>query len=171
MSIIDQVIQVSEGTLESMGYEIVRVLLSGKHRPTLQVMIDRLDGQNINIDDCVEASHALSAILDVEDFIRESYKLEVTSPGLDRPLTKLSHFSKFIGSNIKLETKLPANGQRKFQGKISQVQEASIVLESVHEDGTCSEHTFDYEDVLKAKINHEPPTSVRPKTNKPKEKR
>jgi ribosome maturation factor RimP len=171
MSIIDQVIQVSEGTLESMGYEIVRVLLSGKHRPTLQVMIDRLDGQNINIDDCIDVSHTLSAILDVEDFIRESYQLEVTSPGLDRPLTKLHHFSRFIGSNIKLETRLPLNGQRKFHGKIARVQDSTIDLEILLEDGTSCETAFAYEDVLKAKMNHEPPTSARQKTNKPKEKR
>jgi ribosome maturation factor RimP len=171
MSVIDQIIQLSEGTLESMGYEIVRVLLSGKHRPTLQVMIDRLDGQNINIDDCVNVSHTLSAILDVEDLIRESYQLEVTSPGLDRPLTKLSHFTKFIGSYIKLETKLPINEQRKFQGKIARVQGSTIHLELLLEDGTNSENAFEHVDVLKAKIYHEPPTLARQKTNKTKEKR
>ncbi|MBN9565153.1 MAG: ribosome maturation factor RimP [Alphaproteobacteria bacterium] len=171
MSIIDQIVHISEGALESMGYEIVRVLLSGKHRPTLQVMIDRLDGQNISIDDCVSVSHTLSTILDVEDLIQESYHLEITSPGLDRPLTKLPHFAKFIGSYIKLETKLPINGQRKFQGKIANVDGSTILLEILLEDGTHTVNTFDYADVLKSKIFHEPPSSARQKTNKPKEKR
>ena len=87
-----------------MGFEIVRVLVSGKTRPVLQMIIDRLDGENISVDDCVEVSRTLSAILDVEDPIQGAYMLEVSSPGPERPLTKLVHFQRFVGHIVRLET-------------------------------------------------------------------
>lgn len=138
-----------------MGFEIVRVALSGKHRPVLQFMIDRVDGQNITIDDCVSVSHTVSAILDVEDPIEGAYKLEVTSPGLDRPLTKPSHFTRFTGQTIKLETTLPLEGRRRFQGLLQSAHADSITIEAVNESGETTLFTIDYPLILKAKLHPE----------------
>ena len=84
--------------VEGQGYELVRVLtMGGETHPTLQVMIDTLNGKSITVDDCAKVSRALSEVLDEKDPIKEKYSLEVSSPGLDRPLTKLAHFENYIG--------------------------------------------------------------------------
>ena len=128
MDVREKIIALSDKTLTSMGFEIVRVLVSGKMRPTLQVIIDRLDGQNISIDDCVEVSRTLSAILDVEDPVEGSYMLEVSSPGPERPLTKLAHFQRFMGHTVRLETSQLLNGRKRFQGVIQTTDAEQIFL-------------------------------------------
>ena len=88
----------------AMGYDIVRVLLSGKQRPRLQIMAERHDGAGMLVEDCVALSRAIEAILDVEDPIAKAYELEVSSPGIDRPLTRSADFERFAGFEAKLET-------------------------------------------------------------------
>ena len=127
MDVREKIILLSEQTLTSMGFEIVRVLVSGKTRPVLQMIIDRLDGQNISVDDCVEVSRTLSAILDVEDPIQGAYMLEVSSPGPERPLTKLLHFQRFIGHIVRLEASQLLNGRKRFQGVIQATTDAEHV--------------------------------------------
>jgi len=105
-------------TLESMGYGVVRVHLSGGQRPTLQVMMERLDGRGISLDDCAEVSRALSALLDVEDPIAGAYALEVSSPGIDRPLTRPADFERFAGREATVETRVPISGRRRFRGRL-----------------------------------------------------
>ena len=102
--------------IEAMGYDIVRVVLSGSQRPRLQIMAERKDGAGMVVDDCVAVSRAASAILDVEDPISGPYELEVSSPGIDRPLTRLADFERFAGFEAKLETALPLDGQRRWKG-------------------------------------------------------
>ena len=102
--------------IEAMGYDIVRVVLSGRRRPRLQIMAERKDGAGMVVDDCVAVSRAASAILDVEDPISGPYELEVSSPGIDRPLTRLADFERFAGFEAKLETALPLDGQRRWKG-------------------------------------------------------
>ncbi len=102
--------------IEAMGYDIVRVVLSGRRRPRLQIMAERKDGAAMVVDDCVAVSRAASAILDVEDPISGPYELEVSSPGIDRPLTRLADFERFAGFEAKLETALPLDGQRRWKG-------------------------------------------------------
>ena len=102
--------------IETMGYDIVRVVLSGSRRPRLQIMAERKDGAGMVVDDCVAVSRAVSAILDVEDPISGPYELEVSSPGIDRPLTRLADFERFAGFEAKLETALPLEGQRRWKG-------------------------------------------------------
>ena len=84
-------------TVEGMGYELVRLTISGGHRKTLQVMAERKDGLNMSLDDCTHLSRAISAVMDVEDPIEGAYSLEVSSPGMERPLRKAAEWRRFIG--------------------------------------------------------------------------
>jgi ribosome maturation factor RimP len=115
---IHQVTELIEPTLHDMGFELVRVLMSGGQRPTLQVMVERLDHAPVTLDQCAEVSHALSAVLDVEDPLPGAYRLEVTSPGLDRPLVRRADYERFAGFEARLETELPIEGRRRFRGRL-----------------------------------------------------
>ena len=103
-------------TLEAMGYEVVRAALSGGGRKTLQIMAERRDGAATTVEDCAAISEVLSPIFDVEEPVPGAYDLEVSSPGIDRPLTRPKDFVAFAGHEAKLETKLPLNGRRRFRG-------------------------------------------------------
>lgn len=108
-----------EPTLESMGYALVRVaIVGGASRPTLQVMAERNDGGAMSVDDCADISEAVSAILDVEDPISGAYTLEVSSPGIDRPLVKRADYERFAGFEAKLETAQPIGGRKRFRGRV-----------------------------------------------------
>ena len=105
--------------MEAMGYEMVRVHLqsSGNGR-ALQVMAERLDGQGLTAEDCAAISRNISAIFDVEDPVKGAYNLEVSSPGLDRPLVRQKDFERFTGFEAKIETHDPLNGRRHFRGRL-----------------------------------------------------
>lgn len=105
-------------SLDAMGYALVRLHLSGSHRPTLQIMAERRDGQAMSVEDCAAISRSLSTLLDVEDPIPDSYTLEVTSPGLDRPLVRPEDFDRFAGSEAKIETRRPLEGRKRFTGRL-----------------------------------------------------
>lgn len=105
-------------TIEPMGYDLVRVRLSGGHQQTLQVMAERRDGQAMSVDDCADISRALSAHLDVEDPIPGAYTLEVSSPGIDRPLVRAQDYQRFAGHEAKVELREPVEGRRRFRGRI-----------------------------------------------------
>lgn len=104
--------------LAAMGYELVRVRLTGKERPTLQIMADRADEAPITVEDCETISHQVSAILDVEDPIPTAYVLEVSSPGIDRPLTRAKDWDRFAGHLARVETVSPVGGRRRFSGVV-----------------------------------------------------
>ncbi|MGB0843376.1 MAG: ribosome maturation factor RimP, partial [Alphaproteobacteria bacterium] len=93
-----------EPLVGDLGFDLVRVLMTGNENPRLQVMIERLDGEGLGVEDCVSVSRAISALMDVEDPIEQAYNLEVTSPGVDRPLTRIKDFARFEGYEVKLET-------------------------------------------------------------------
>ena len=101
-----------------MGLELVRVMVSGGQRPTLQIMVERGDHAPTTLDDCAEASHAVSALLDVADPLPGAYRLEVTSPGIDRPLVRRADYERFAGFEARLETELPIEGRRRFRGRL-----------------------------------------------------
>jgi ribosome maturation factor RimP len=113
-----QVAELIEPTLCDMGFELVRVLLHGGQRPTLQVMAERADRAPMTVEHCAAISRAVSAILDVADPIAGAYRLEVTSPGLDRPLTRRADFDRFRGFEARVETELPIEGRRRFRGRL-----------------------------------------------------
>ncbi len=102
----------------AMGYEIVRVRLSGKERPTLQIMADRTDEAPIGVDDCEAISRSVSAILDVEDPIKSAYVLEVSSPGIDRPLTRAKDWARWSGHLARVEMAIPLDGRKRFTGTV-----------------------------------------------------
>ena len=105
-------------SLDAMGYELVRVLLQGRQNLTLQIMAERRDHAPMTVDDCADISRALSALLDVEDPIAAAYTLEVSSPGIDRPLTRRQDYERFAGFEAKLETTRPVDGRKRFRGKV-----------------------------------------------------
>lgn len=115
--------------VRALGFELVDVELVGPPRhPTVRVYIDSPRG--VSVDDCAEVSHQLSAILDVEDPIPGSYTLEVSSPGLDRPLLTPEDFRRFRGEVVRLRTLAPVDGRRNFKGVIVEVAADHVVLEA-----------------------------------------
>ena len=106
-------------SLEAMGFSLVRIrIMGGGENRTLQLMIDRLDEQPVSIEDCALVSRNASALLDVEDPINGAYMLEVSSPGIDRPLTKERDFERYVGFEAKLELRDVQDGQRRFRGRL-----------------------------------------------------
>jgi ribosome maturation factor RimP len=114
--------------LGEMGYDLVRVRLLGGEPPRLQVMAERHDEAGMTVEDCAEISHALSALLDAEDPIDDSYLLEVSSPGVDRPLTRLRDFERFSGFEAKIELQRAVDGRRRFRGRLLGVEDESVLL-------------------------------------------
>ncbi len=113
--------------IEDMGFELVRLRLQGGKTATLQIMADRPDG-GINVDDCAEISTMVSATLDVEDPIEDKYNLEVSSPGIDRPLTRLKDFATFEGYDVKRETSMPIDGRKRFTGTLAGVEGEDVLI-------------------------------------------
>ncbi len=113
--------------IEDMGFELVRVRLLAGRSAVLQIMADRPDG-GIEVDDCAAISNAVSAVLDVEDPIAEAYALEVSSPGIDRPLTRLKDFDAFEGWEAKLETAELQGGRRRFKGRLAGVEGDEVLI-------------------------------------------
>ncbi len=113
--------------IEDMGYELVRLRLMGGEVATLQVMADKPEG-GIEVDDCAQISTAISAMLDVEDPIVEAYNLEVSSPGIDRPLTRLKDFEAFEGYEAKLETAELIDGRKRFKGMLAGVEGDEVLI-------------------------------------------
>lgn len=117
-----------EPGVRALGFELVDVELSGRGRhAVLRVYIDGPEG--VTVDDCADVSRQLSGILDVEDPIPERYVLEVSSPGLDRPLTKREDFQRFIGEEVKVRTRQPLDGQRNFKGRLVDVERERVILD------------------------------------------
>lgn len=128
LDLISRLEGIIEPVLQHIGYGLVRLLFSGKKRPTLQVMIERLDEKPVSIDDCVRVSHEVSALLDIEDPIEGSYRLEVTSPGLDRPLLKKADFIRFQGHAVKVLTHDLIEGRKTFVGTMANANETEIII-------------------------------------------
>jgi ribosome maturation factor RimP len=103
-------------TLVDMGYELVRVAVLGRERPTVQIMADRADGALIAVEDCEAISHAVGAVLDVDDPIPGEWHLEVSSAGIDRPLTRIKDWNRFAGHLAKAEVAVPVDGRKRFAG-------------------------------------------------------
>lgn len=113
--------------IEGMGFELVRIRLMGGQTKTLQIMAERPDGR-IDVEDCAEISTAVSAVLDVEDPLEDAYTLEVSSPGIDRPLTRLKDFDTWAGYEAKIETTEMIDGRRRFKGTLAGVEEEEVLI-------------------------------------------
>jgi len=129
-------------TIESLGYELsdLEVRLSGG-KGTVRVFIDKPDG--IGLEDCEKVSRAISALLDVEDPVPGKYDLEVSSPGLDRKLTKTEHFRRFAGEIVKVQMRFPIEGRRRFRGTLVSSDDENIVIEVDGKSHSLSLATID----------------------------
>ncbi len=136
-----------EPTINNLGFDLVRILTIGNVNPTLQIMIERKDRQNMVVDDCATVSRAISAVLDEKDPISGKYTLEVSSPGLDRPLVNLENFVRFAGFEAKVETDTEIEKRKRFKGRIVRVENDNIIL--LMDD---KEWTIPFSAVAKAKL-------------------
>ncbi len=118
--------------VEGMGFELVRLRLMGGQAPVLQIMAQKPDG-TMEVDDCARLSTAVSAVLDVEDPIVDAYTLEVSSPGIDRPLTRLKDFDRWAGYVARIETTELIDGRKRFKGTLAGVEADEVLIEI--EDG------------------------------------
>ena len=123
----ERVAQIITPVIEDMGFELVRIRIMGGEMKTLQIMADKPQG-GIEVDDCADISNAVSAVLDVEDPISDAYNLEVSSPGIDRPLTRLKDFEMFEGYEAKLETHDMIDGRRRFKGELAGVEGTEVLI-------------------------------------------
>lgn len=134
--------------IDSLGFDIVRISTIGNQNPTLQIMIERKDRKDVIVEDCATVSRAISDILDEKDPIEGEYSLEVSSPGLDRPLVTLEHFERFAGFEAKIDTAAEVNGRKRFKGKILSVDDK----QNIHFEMDEEEYVIPFEAVNKAKL-------------------
>ena len=132
LTAMSQLEPILEPVVEAAGYRLVRLRLMGGKRKTLQVMAERADG-SMNVDDCADLSRLLSDFLDREDVIEGDFVLEVSSPGIDRPLTRLGDFARWSGHEAKLELSAPIDGRKRFKGMLLGLEGSDVVIET---DGT-----------------------------------
>jgi len=129
---LDRIIRLIQPVVESFGLELVDLEFAGQgRRGVLRLFIDREGG--VTLKDCEDVSRQASVVLDVEDPIVHGYTLEVSSPGLDRPLKKIEDFLKFAGKQVKVKTKQPRDDQSVFEGRILEVREGTVRLETAPE--------------------------------------
>ncbi|MCO5732895.1 ribosome maturation factor RimP [Rhizobium sp. SSA_523] len=123
-----RIAEIIEPTLEAMDYRLVRVRLLNQNGLTLQIMCERSDG-TMTVEDCEAVSMAVSPVLDVEDPVDKAYHLEVSSPGIDRPMVRKSDFVRWVGHLVKCETSVLLDGRKRFRGKIATTDENGFTLE------------------------------------------
>jgi len=134
-------------TLAELGYIIVRLQLQGDRHPTLQIMAERADRKGMNVDDCAKISRAVSPLLDVDDPIEEAYSLEVSSPGVDRPLVRAEDYERFAGFEAKVELNYLIDGRKRFTGRLVGLVDGNV---QILVDGVAQDLPF--EDIVRAKL-------------------
>ena len=134
--------------LSHLGYDLVRVAVLGRERPTVQVMADRVDGSQISVEDCERITRAISAVLDVEDPLPGAWTLEVSSAGIDRPLTRVKDWARFAGHQARVEMLMPQDGRRRFTGIVLGADDMHARLRL--DDGT--EVALPFSDMRRAKL-------------------
>jgi ribosome maturation factor RimP len=141
-----------EPVLEGLGYRLVRVRITGAEGCTVQIMAERPDG-SMTVEDCEAVSRALSPVLDVADPVDTAYRLEISSPGMDRPLVRRSDFERHAGHLVKIEMDVPLDGRRRFRGVIGAVDGDTVVI---HRDdakaGEPADVSLRIEDIAEAKL-------------------
>lgn len=147
MSEVEDIERLIEPSLEAMGFGLVRVRIFSGNQPRLQIMAEGADGSAINIDDCAALSRTISALLDVEDSLPGPYVLEVSSPGIDRPLVRIGDFERFAGFEARVETVRPIGGRKRFRGTLLGVSGRNIRISL---EGAATELPF--EDIGTAKL-------------------
>ena len=137
-SIDRRMAEIAGPVIEGMGFELVRIrLLSSTKSKTLQIMAERPTG-GIEVDECAQISTAVSAVLDVEDPIEDEFTLEVSSPGIDRPLTRLKDFETFEGYEARIETDEMFDGRRRFKGELAGVEDGDVLINIIEHGETVT---------------------------------
>ncbi|MDR2902068.1 MAG: ribosome maturation factor RimP [Lactobacillales bacterium] len=147
MDLVTKIEQEIAPSLAKMGYDIVRINVGGGDIKVLQVMAERSDSGEMTVDDCEKISHTVSALLDVVDPFAGRWTLEVSSPGIDRPLVKLADYDRFSGHEAKIEVFNDIDGRKRFKGQILGVKDGQILF-----DFEGKEITFAHDNIAKAKL-------------------
>ncbi|HJO74115.1 MAG TPA: ribosome maturation factor RimP [Rhodospirillales bacterium] len=147
MDLSSRIQDLIEPSVDELGFDVVRVQMSGKDTVSMQIMVERKDGQGMTVDDCASVSRAISTLLEVDDPIKGAYTLEVSSPGIDRPLVRIRDFERFLGFQAKIEINQPLDGRRRFKGELLGVKDdvVRILVEGV-------EVNLPHPDIHKAKL-------------------
>ena len=147
-----RVATLAEPVIEQLGYRLVRVKVSGADGCTVQIMVERPDGTMV-VEDCETVSRALSPVFDVADPIDKAYRLEVSSPGIDRPLVRKSDFDRYAGHLVKIETEIPIDGRKRFRGLLIGTEgEAARIRQDDAEAGEAAEILLPIEEMSEAKL-------------------
>ncbi len=149
MEISTKLMDMLSPSLLDMGYEIVRISLQGGDVKTVQIMAERADRAAMTLADCEKISRTASALLDVEDLFPNKYMLEISSPGVDRPLVREADYSRFKGFDAKIETVHDINGRKRFKGKILNYDEITHTIHFAFED---QELEIAFSEISKAKL-------------------
>jgi ribosome maturation factor RimP len=147
-----RVAAIAEPVLEGLGYRLVRIKVSNADGCTVQIMAERPDGTMV-VEDCETVSRALSPVFDAADPIDRAYRLEISSPGIDRPLVRLSDFARYAGQAVKIETEIPVDGRKRFRGLLVGVEgEAARLRRDDVEDGETAEILLPIADMNEARL-------------------
>lgn len=146
-TLAQRVAEYVQPTIEDLGFALVRVELLGLKSPRVQIMVERVDQQAMTVDDCALVSRAVSAVLDVEDVIPGAHTLEVSSPGIDRPLVAIADYDRFAGFEARVELARPLDGRRRFRGRLRGAAGDMVSLEMP--EGTVE---LPFADIHRAKL-------------------
>ena len=147
-----RVAAIAEPVIEQLGYRLVRVKVSGADGCTVQIMAERADG-TMMVEDCETVSRALSPVLDMADPIERNYRLEISSPGIDRPLVRKSDFDRYAGHLVKIETEIPIDGRKRFRGLLVGTEgEAARIRGDETEAGEPTEFLLPIDEMSEAKL-------------------
>ena len=141
-------------SVEAMGFRLVQLSMSGgeQSQPTLQVMAEPLDDGDMNVNQCAELSRAISAILDVEDPVSTAYLLEVSSPGVDRPLIRPEDFQRYTGFQARIEAESPIDGRRRFVGRLQGLNDGLVNIAVTDSDDSVKEFAIPLDTIARAKL-------------------
>ncbi len=150
----EQIAKVLDPVLDTEGYELIEINLSQMGNGILQLVVERLDTQNITIDDCVTITKLATVRLDIEDFIKRAYSLEVTSPGIDRKLSKLKHYIHYEGFDANVELRNPVNGWTKIKCQLGDVtgDESINLIITENRETQKEEVNVDFSNIRRAKL-------------------
>jgi ribosome maturation factor RimP len=151
MADIGELTRLIEPEVKSLGYELVRVaMIGGTSDPTLQIMAERPDTRQLDLSDCETISRRLSDVLDAADPITESYRLEVSSPGIDRPLTRLKDFDDWCGHEARIKLAEPIDGRQQFSGTLNGLELKGEVVQLIGKDG--NHYFLPFDQISSAKL-------------------
>ena len=147
MNLSERIHNLIKASVEELGYDVVRVQIMGNEKIVIQIMAERKDNRGMSVEDCSVLSRTISTLLEVDDPICGAYTLEVSSPGLDRPLTQLSGFERFQGLEAKIETNKTFDSRHRYKGHLLGVEDGTV---KILVDG--AELKIPYSDIRKAKL-------------------